>query len=163
MQRVIYPGSFDPLTNGHLDIIERGSGMFDEVVIAISQNAQKKHMFSLEERKRMVLACIKPYENVKVEIFSGLLVDYAKSRKAVALLRGLRATSDFDYEFQLANMNRKLAGDVHTIFMMTGEASYYISSTLVKEVAGLGGDVRNFVPAPVLNVLNQHYAVRKSS
>jgi len=160
MQRVIYPGSFDPLTNGHMDIIERASALFDQVVIAISHNMQKTHAFTLDERKEMVLACVAPYNNVEVDVFTGLLVDYAKRQKSFTLLRGLRAASDFEYEFQLANMNRKLAGDVQTIFMMTGEASFYVSSRLVKEVASLGGDVRDLVPAPVLNALNQRFSVK---
>lgn len=157
----IYPGSFDPLTNGHLDIIERARQTFDHVVVAISDNLQKDPTFSLKERVALVRACTAHLDGIEVDTFSGLLVDYAHARKVKTLLRGLRAVSDFEYEFQLASMNRKLAQDVETVFMMTGEASFYVSSRLVREVAHFGGDVSALVPPPVCEALLKKFPRRK--
>jgi pantetheine-phosphate adenylyltransferase len=145
MPVAIYPGSFDPLTNGHLSLIQRGLQMFDRLIVAIAVNPKKTPLFSLEERRELIReAC--PDPRVEVDSFQGLLVQYAKERKVNVLIRGLRAVSDFEYEFQLANMNRKLAPGIETVFMMTGEDYFYISSQLVREVASLGGDVAGMVP-----------------
>lgn len=157
MPVAIYPGSFDPLTNGHLSLIQRGLQMFDRVIVAIAVNPKKTPLFSLEERRELIRqAC--PDPRVEVDAFQGLLVQYAKQRQVNVLLRGLRAVSDFEYEFQLANMNRKLAPGIETVFMMTGEDYFYISSQLVREVAMFGGDVTGMVPDNVLAKLNEKFA-----
>lgn len=157
MKVAIYPGSFDPLTNGHLDIIERARQTFDRVIVAISNNVQKNHAFSVEERLVLVRGCTQSMPNIEVDTFDGLLVDYARSRGVKMILRGLRAVSDFEYEFQLANMNRKLAHDVQTMFFMTGEASFYVSSRLVREVAQFGGDLSEIVPPLVGQALQRKF------
>ena len=148
MPVAIYPGSFDPLTNGHLSLIQRGLQMFDRLIVAIAVNPKKTPLFTLEERRELIREACRD-ERVEVDAFQGLLVDYAKQRQVGVLLRGLRAVSDFEYEFQLANMNRKLAPGIETVFMMTGEDYFYISSQLVREVASLGGDVTGLVPENV--------------
>lgn len=144
--RAIYPGSFDPLTNGHLDLIERGSKIFDELIVAILRNSEKDPLFTLAERKEMLEEMVRRFENVHVETFEGLLVDYAMQKKAKAVLRGIRAISDYEYELQMALMNRKLQPQLETIFMMPAEAYSYLSSRLVKEIFRLGGSVRGLVP-----------------
>jgi pantetheine-phosphate adenylyltransferase len=144
--RAIYPGSFDPLTNGHLDLIERGSKIFDELIVAILRNSEKDPLFTLAERLEMLEHMTKRYENVRVETFEGLLVDYAMRKKAKAVLRGIRAISDYEYELQMALMNRKLQPQLETVFMMPAEAYSYLSSRLVKEIFRLGGSVRGLVP-----------------
>jgi pantetheine-phosphate adenylyltransferase len=149
MRVAIYPGSFDPLTNGHLSLIQRGMEMFDRLVVAIVVNPKKTPLFTMEERRQLIREAV-PDERVEVDHFEGLLVEYARRRGINVLLRGLRAVSDFDYEFQMANMNRKLAPKVETVFMMTGEDYFYISSQLVREVAGYGGSVKGLVPPNVL-------------
>jgi pantetheine-phosphate adenylyltransferase len=157
MRIAIYPGSFDPLTNGHLSLIQRGLQMFDRVIVAVAFNPKKVPLFTVDERKQLIReAC--PDARVEVDAFQGLLVEYAKQRGVNVLLRGLRAVSDFEYEFQLANMNRKLAPGIETVFMMTGEDYFYISSQLVREVASLGGDVEGLVPACVLARLKAKYS-----
>jgi pantetheine-phosphate adenylyltransferase len=157
MTVAIYPGSFDPLTNGHLSLIQRGLQMFDRVIVAIAVNPKKTPLFTLEERRELIRqAC--PDPRVEVDAFQGLLVQYAKQRNVSVLLRGLRAVSDFEYEFQLANMNRKLAPGIETVFMMTGEDYFYISSQLVREVASFGGDVTGMVPDNVLAKLQEKFA-----
>lgn len=161
MKIAIYPGSFDPLTNGHLDIIERARQTFDRVIVAISDNVQKQHAFDLDERIELVRGCTKDMPNIEVDTFHGLLVDYAHSRNIKTILRGLRAVSDFEYEFQLANMNRKLAHDVQTMFFMTGEASFYVSSRLVREVAQFGGDLSAIVPELVNKALKRKFSGEK--
>ncbi len=149
MSVAIYPGSFDPLTNGHLSIIQRGLTMFDRLIVAIATNPKKTPLFSVEERKELIReAC--PDPRVEIDSFEGLLVNYARQRGVKVLLRGLRAVSDFDYEFQMANMNRTLAPDVETVFMMTGEDYFYISSQIVREAASLGANVEGLVPRNVL-------------
>lgn len=153
----VYPGTFDPLTNGHVGIIRRGARLFDAVVVAVARDNAKKTLFSLEERVDMARETFRDNPAVVVEPFCGLLVDYAKRRGAVAILRGLRAVSDFDYEFQMALMNRKLRGDIQTVFLMTDFRWMYISSTSIKSVAGLGGNVGDLVPAPVLTRLRAVY------
>jgi pantetheine-phosphate adenylyltransferase len=142
----IYPGSFDPLTNGHLDLIERGSKIFDRLIVAILRNTEKTPLFSLAERRDMMEAMTEPWKNVSVDTFEGLMVDYAVKVKATAVLRGIRAISDYEYELQMALMNRKLAPNLETVFMMPAEAYSYLSSRLVREIAQLGGAVEGLVP-----------------
>ncbi|HEU4342559.1 MAG TPA: pantetheine-phosphate adenylyltransferase [Candidatus Binatia bacterium] len=153
----IYPGSFDPITNGHVDLVKRTLRVFDRVVVAIATNPGKdSSLFSVEERLQMireVFASVK--ERVQADSFEGLLVDYAERKGATVIIRGLRAVSDFEYEFQMAMMNHRLKPRVETFFMMTGESEFYISSRLVKEVVSLGGDVSGLVPANVLKKLNR--------
>lgn len=155
MRMVIYPGSFDPLTNGHLDVIQRAASLFDRVVVAVAQNEGKKPLFTLEERRQQVAHVIQDLPNVEADSFGGLLVDYASRRGACAVVRGLRAVSDFEFEFQLALMNRKLNGKVETIFMMPRDTYTFLSSRLVKEIARLGGDVAQFVPPSVGEALRR--------
>ena len=145
----VYPGSFDPPTFGHLDIIERSSRVFSQVIVAVASNLRKNVMFTPAERGAMLRKLTRPYSNVKVDSFRGLLVDYARDKGAHVLVRGLRAISDFEYEFQMAHMNKKLAPDVDTIFMMTGERYSYISSNIAKEIAAFGGKIDDLVPALV--------------
>lgn len=155
-QRVaIYPGSFDPLTLGHVDIIERGSSLFDVIIVAVLKNIDKKPMFSVDERLEMIDATFKNLENVRADSFSGLLVDYAAKRDATTIVRGIRAISDFEYEFQMALMNRRLAPTIETVFMMPAEEYSYVSSRLVKEVATLGGNIQGLVPQLVETRLNE--------
>ena len=142
----IYPGSFDPLTNGHLDLIERGSKIFDRLIVAILRNTEKTPLFSLAERREMTVAMTEQWDNVSVETFEGLMVDYAVKVKANAVLRGIRAISDYEYELQMALMNRKLAPNLETVFMMPAEAYSYLSSRLVREIAQLGGPISGLVP-----------------
>jgi pantetheine-phosphate adenylyltransferase len=142
----IYPGSFDPLTNGHLDLIERGSKIFDRLIVAILRNTEKTPLFSLAERREMMVAMTDQWDNVSVDTFEGLMVDYAVKVKATAVLRGIRAISDYEYELQMALMNRKLAPNLETVFMMPAEAYSYLSSRLVREIAQLGGAISGLVP-----------------
>ena len=142
----IYPGSFDPPTNGHLDLIDRGSKIFDELVVAILRNAEKTPLFSLGERRRMLEELTGDFKNVRVDVFDGLTVDYAARVDASAVLRGIRALSDYEYELQMALMNRKLRPDLETVFMMPAEQYSYLSSRLVREVARLNGDISGLVP-----------------
>jgi pantetheine-phosphate adenylyltransferase len=145
----IYPGSFDPLTNGHLDLIHRGSQIFDELIVAVLHNPDKDPLFTLEERIGMLKEFTAQHENVRVDSFGGLLVDYAQQVKAKALLRGIRAISDYEYELQMALMNRKLYPELETVFMMPAVSYSYVSSRLVKEIARLGGSVTGLVPKAV--------------
>jgi len=145
----IYPGSFDPPTNGHLDLIERGSKIFDELVVAILRNAEKSPLFSLAERRLMLEALTAHFKNVQVDTFDGLTVDYANRVGAGAVLRGIRALSDYEYELQMALMNRKLQPELETVFMMPAEQYSYVSSRLVREVAQLGGSIKDLVPEMV--------------
>jgi|SRR6185437_5365442 len=147
--KAIYPGSFDPLTNGHLDLIERGSKIFHELVVAILRNSEKQPLFEIEERQEMLMEATARWPNVRVDTFSGLLVDYVVQQNAQAVLRGIRAISDYEYELQMALMNRKLNASVETVFMMPAEAYSYLSSRLVKEIFRLGGSVRELVPPQV--------------
>jgi len=141
----IYPGSFDPITLGHIDIIDRASKIFDEVVVTLAVNPSKKPLFSTEERLEMINDAIRDFKNVTIEKFDGLLVNYATKKKALVIIRGLRAISDFEYEFQMALMNRKLANDIQTVFLMPHEKYTYLNSTIVKGVARFGGNVDTFV------------------
>ncbi|HET7747875.1 MAG TPA: pantetheine-phosphate adenylyltransferase [Terriglobales bacterium] len=154
----IYPGSFDPLTNGHLDLIERGAKIFDELIVAILRNPEKEPLFSLEERLEMIRAMTRERENVRVDSFDGLMVDYALKVGATAVLRGIRAISDYEYELQMALMNRKLEPRLETVFMMPAETYSYLSSRLVREVATLGGSVRGLVPELVEKKLRDKLA-----
>ncbi|MEY2503902.1 MAG: pantetheine-phosphate adenylyltransferase [Verrucomicrobiota bacterium] len=153
IRRAIYPGSFDPVTNGHLDVIERARKLFDEVIVAVAHNDQKNPLFALDERLDLLQATIGRLKNVEIAPLDGLLVDFAVARKATAVIRGLRAISDFEFEFQMALMNRKLNAKVETIFLMPKEEYTYLSSRIVKEIARLGGDVKEFVPARVAQAL----------
>ena len=149
MRTAIYPGSFDPLTNGHLDVVQRAAKLFDRVVVAVAKNEGKKPLFTLNERLALVKQAVKHLPNVEADPFDILLVEYVAQQKAQAILRGLRAVSDFEFEFQLALMNRKLDENIETIFMMPKDTYTFLSSRIVKEIARLGGDVGAFVPAHV--------------
>jgi pantetheine-phosphate adenylyltransferase len=153
----IYPGSFDPMTNGHLDLIARGSRMVERLVVAVLKNHSKQPLFSVEERMEIVREVVEPYGNVEVGSFEGLLVDYAAKRGANLILRGIRAISDYEYELQMALMNRRLKPEMETAFLMAGEANSFISSHLVKEVVSLGGDVSGMVPPTVLRRLHARF------
>jgi len=156
--RAIYPGSFDPLTNGHLDLIERSSKIFEELIVAILRNVEKDPLFTVSERRQMLEEMVKPYRNVRVDVFEGLLVDYAVQKQATVLLRGIRAVSDYEYELQMALMNRKLQPGLETVFMLPAEAYSYLSSRLVKEIFRLGGSVRGLVPELVEQKLREKFA-----
>ncbi len=149
MKKAIYPGSFDPLTFGHLDVLDRAVKIFDKVIIAVAKNPDKAPLFTLEERCEMILQATRGNPKVEVDAFDGLLVKYAARKGASVVLRGVRALTDFEYEFQMALTNRKLANDIETIFMMPSESYSYFSSRMIKEVARLGGDITNFVPKAV--------------
>ncbi|HUC99301.1 MAG TPA: pantetheine-phosphate adenylyltransferase [Candidatus Polarisedimenticolaceae bacterium] len=155
----IYPGSFDPITNGHVDLVKRALRVFDKVIVAIASNAGKDtSLFSVEERLRMIREVFEPLKDrVQADSFQKLLVDYAERKQAPVIIRGLRAVSDFEYEFQMAMMNHRLQPNVETFFMMTGESQFYISSRLVKEVVSLGGNVEGLVPGNVLKNLNRKF------
>ena len=153
IRRAIYPGSFDPVTFGHLDVIDRARKLFDEVIVAVAHNDQKHPLFSLDERLSFLRNALGKISNVEVAPLDGLLVNFAIARKAAAVIRGLRAISDFEFEFQMALMNRKLEATVETIFLMPKEEYTYLSSRIVKEIARLGGDVTDFVPKPVAKAL----------
>ncbi|HET6438227.1 MAG TPA: pantetheine-phosphate adenylyltransferase [Anaeromyxobacter sp.] len=156
MPRVaIYPGSFDPLTNGHLAIIQRGLHVFDRLVVAVATNPDKAPLFTPEERQALIAGAVGNDPRVEVDAFQGLLVDYARAKGVHTVLRGLRAASDFEYEFMLANMNRKLDPEFESVFVMTGEDYFFVSARLVREVAHFGGDVSAFVPPNVLEGLRR--------
>lgn len=148
-RKAIYPGSFDPVTFGHLDLIERALNLFDELIVVVASNASKKTLFTAGERAAFLKAALKKYSRVKVVNWDGLTVHLAEKEDAYTLIRGIRATSDFDYEFQMALTNRKLAPKIDTLFLMPSESHFYLSSRLIKEIAQLGGDVRRYVPSGV--------------
>ena len=152
----VYPGTFDPITNGHLDILQRALRVFDRVIVTIAPNVRKNPLFTTEERIRFIRDA-NDSPGLEFEVFEGLLVDFCKSKNASVIVRGLRALADFEYEFQFAHMNRRLAPNVDTVFFMTDERNHYVSSSLVKEVAGFGGDVTGLVPAPVAAALADKY------
>ncbi|MEI8235096.1 MAG: pantetheine-phosphate adenylyltransferase [Verrucomicrobiota bacterium] len=158
MRRAVYPGSFDPVTNGHLDVIERAARQYDEVLVAIAHNETKTGLFTFEERVALLQEAVQQHPNVQVTQFQGLLVDYARSVQAQVILRGLRAVSDFEYEFQMALMNRKLDSDVETMFLMPKEEYTYLSSRLVKEIARLGGSIDAFVPDCIARALRKKFS-----
>ena len=145
----IYPGSFDPVTNGHLDLIERGQKMFDRLIVAVLKNTEKEPMFSVPERVDMLREVTRHWESVEIDVFEGLLVDYARKRGAAVILRGIRAVSDYDYELQMALMNRKLEPRLETVFMMPGETYSYLSAKVVREIAHFGGPLAGLVPPTV--------------
>ena len=153
----VYPGSFDPLTNGHIDLVERGLKLFDKVVIVALNNRSKKPLFSVEERLDMIRNCFKGVDSVEVDAFDGLVVDYARKRNAKAILRGMRAVSDFENEFQMAMFNRRLNRDVQTVFLMTGMRWIFTSSSGIKEVASFGGDVSGMVPPSIEKKLKEKF------
>ena len=163
MKRIaVYPGSFDPITYGHIDLIERADGLFDELIVAVARNIRKTDLFSVPERLDMIRELTKDYGNVSVDAFDGLLVDYIREKQACCVVRGLRAFSDFEYEFQMALTNRKLNDSYETIFLMTHENYSFISSSLVKEVIEFGGDIGAFVPKVVEEKLKgKYYAQRE--
>ena len=150
---VIYPGTFDPITNGHVDLIERAGKLFDKIIVAVAMSEGKSPLFDVEKRVSIVEEVVAPMKNIEVIGFKGLLVDFAKEHNANALLRGLRAVSDFEYEFQLANMNRRLSPNLESLFLTPAEQFSFISSTLVREIATLNGDVSQFVPEAVQRAL----------
>ncbi len=145
-QKAIYPGSFDPVTDGHIDVIKRAAYIFDEVIVAVANNTQKKTLFTIDERVEMLKEATRELKGIHVETFEGLVVEYARRKKIKVIIRGLRMLSDFEYEFQMALTNRRLAEDVETVFLMPSESHSYLSSTLLKEAASLGADVSSFVP-----------------
>jgi pantetheine-phosphate adenylyltransferase len=159
----IYPGSFDPITNGHLDLIQRGSRTFDHLIVSILRNDAKQPLFSVEERVEMLREVVHVYPNVEVDSFDGLLVDYASARQATVLLRGIRAISDYEYELQMALMNRRLRPEIETVFMMAHEAYSFISSRLVKQVFSLGGNIAGLVPPSVEARLNTRLTKQKTA
>ncbi|MGD2271181.1 MAG: pantetheine-phosphate adenylyltransferase [Desulfobacterales bacterium] len=161
MQKVaIYPGSFDPVTNGHLDILERGLKIFDKIIIAILQNPGKEYLFTVEERLEMLSLTLDKFKNVEIDTFDGLLVDYAAKRKANAILRGMRAVSDFEYEFQMALMNRRLNRDIQTVFMMTGLRWIFTSSSIIKEAAQFGGNIEGMVSPIVFQKIKEKFGLK---
>ena len=159
MRIAIYPGTFDPITNGHLDLIDRATVLFDQIYVAIADNLEKEPLFSEAERVEMVKACVKSKKNVKVISFVGLLADLSKKLKAVAIIRGLRAVSDFEYEFQMALMNRKLYANAETVFLMPSARYTFLSSTMIKDIARFGGDISKFVPKLVERKLKEKFGV----
>jgi len=157
----IYPGTFDPITNGHIDLIERGLRIFDELLIAVAPSARKHPLFELDERVEMIRNAVAKHSNVRVEAFRGLLVEYARRKKGVALIRGLRAVSDFEYEMQIALMNRRIDTAIETVFLMPSEEYSFLSSTIVKEVASFGGSVKGLVPPRVEIALRKKFNMSK--
>jgi pantetheine-phosphate adenylyltransferase len=157
MRRAIYPGSFDPITKGHIDVIQRAAKLFDEVIVAVAFNDQKKTLFNPAERVAMIGAVVDGASNIRVVRFNGLLVEFARDQQAVAVVRGLRAVSDFEFEFQMALMNRKLEPTIETIFLTPREEYTYLSSRIVKEIARLGGNVDAFVPPSVAKALAERF------
>jgi len=159
MRRAVYPGSFDPVTNGHLDVIKRASRLFDEVLVAVAVNDAKVGMFSYEERVALLEEALVDFGNVKVTRFEGLLVDFVMAQNAQTVVRGLRAISDFEFEFQMALMNRKLNPQVETLFLMASEEYTYLSSRMIKEIARLGGEIDRFVPNSVASALREKFGI----
>ncbi len=162
MKRVIYPGTFDPVTNGHIDIIKRARDLFDEVVVTVAKNPIKTELFSVEERIEMLEESLKEYENIVVDSYGGLIVDHAKNIGAVGIIRGLRAVSDFEFEFQMALMNRRLSNGLKTIFLMPHEKYTYLNSTIIRNVSQFDGDITDLVPPIVVQRLKEKYAELKA-
>lgn len=159
----VYPGTFDPITNGHVDVIERAAALFDKVIVVCAVNRKKINLFTEEERLEMAQESLSHLQNVNVEIFRGLIVDFARSKGAIALIRGARAVSDFEYEFQIALMNRKLEPDVHTVFLMPRENYTYLNSSIIRELSNYGQDVSEFVPPVVARKLKEKFEEREKS
>lgn len=159
-RRAVYPGTFDPVTNGHLDLIRRSLQLFDEVIVAVAERSTKHPLFDVRERVDLLRQSTKGWRGVRVEAFSGLLVKYARDKQCQCIVRGLRAVADFEYEFQMALMNRKLAANIETIYLMPSEIYTYLSSSIIKEVAVLGGDIKRFVPVPVQKALRERYGAK---
>jgi len=159
LKTAVYPGTFDPITNGHIDIIKRALNIFDKVIIAISVDSTKNPFFTVEERIKMISEAVKDIQRIEIDSFSGLLVDYAKKTNAIAVIRGLRAVSDFEYEFQMALMNRRLNENIETVFLMPNEKFTYLNSSIVREVVSLGGDISDFVPENVKNELKKKWDI----
>ena len=153
----IYPGSFDPITNGHVDIVQRALAMFDRVIVAIAENVRKAPLFTVEERKQHIREALNGDPRVEVDAFEGLLIEYVQRRGSKIVVRGLRALADFEYEFQLAHMNRRLGRGIDTVFLMTSEKDFYVASSLVKEVAQFGGDITGLVPPGVQAALEKKF------
>lgn len=158
MKLAIYPGFFDPFTMGHMNIVERAAGIFENVVVAIASDSPKQGLFTIEQRVAMIHESLKSLKNVTVETFSGLLVEYAKKKKSAVLIRGLRTVSDFEYEFQMALANKVMVSSIETLFMMTDSRYSYLSSTIIREVARLRGDISEMVPEPVAKLIKEKYA-----
>src|SRR4051812_4056158 len=159
MRHCIYPGTFDPITHGHLDVLARATKLFDNVTVAVALDSTKAPLFTAEERMEMIRPNVAQYQNIRIVTFSGLLVNFAREQKAAAIIRGLRALSDFEFEFNMALMNRHLEGDIETIFVMPNEQFSYTSSSLVKQIAKLGGDMAHFVPANVAAALKAKFKI----
>jgi len=157
MKKVVYPGTFDPITNGHIDLIGRACKLFDHVIVAVAQSAAKKPLFDLDERVALAKTTLKDFDQVEVCGFDGLLAHFVKEQQASAVIRGLRAVSDFEYEFQLANMNRAMMPEMESIFLTPSERFSYLSSTMVREIASMGGDVSQFVPSVIEDALNKKF------
>jgi pantetheine-phosphate adenylyltransferase len=157
MRRAIYPGTFDPLTNGHLDLIKRGLRIFDEVIIAVAPSLKKQPLFTLEERLVFIKSAVKGLKGARAAVFDGLLVEYVRKTKGIAILRGLRFVSDFEYELQIALMNRRLNHNVETVFMMPSEEYTFLTSSIIKEVTSFGGSVKGLVPEEVEKALREKY------
>jgi pantetheine-phosphate adenylyltransferase len=155
----IYPGTFDPITNGHLDLVKRGLMIFDEVIIAVAPSHRKQPLFTLKERLKMIRSAIKKFKRVKVEAFNGLLIEYVRKKKGIAILRGLRAVSDFEYELQMAHMNRRLDTNIETVFMMPSEEYSFLTSSIVKEIASYGGSVKGLLTDDVENALREKFKI----
>lgn len=158
--KVIFPGTFDPITNGHIELVERAAKMFSVVVVAVAENARKSPTFDIQTRVALAKEALQSIKNVEVQGFSVLLADFVRSQNAKGIIRGLRAVSDFEYEFQLANMNRRLAPDIETLFLTPAEHNSFISSSLVSEIAQLGGDITSFVPPVVAKALSEKFKVK---
>lgn len=157
----VCPGSFDPITLGHLDIITRASAMFDKIIVVVMNNASKHYTFSPDERKSMIEKCVSNLGNVEVDLYDGLLADYAAQKNACAIIKGLRAMSDFEYEFQMALTNKKLNPSVETLFLTTSAQNMYLSSSMVKQIAGMGGEIDDFVPPVILNDIIKRISLKK--
>lgn len=157
MRIALYPGTFDPVTNGHLDVINRASKLFDKVIITVAKNEPKNPAFTLSERRALIEPNVASISNIEVKEFDGLVIDYAKSQGAIALIRGLRAVSDFEYELQMGQMNRNLDDNIETLFLLPNEAYTFISSSMIKQVAAYGGDISRFVPENVYSALKEKY------
>jgi pantetheine-phosphate adenylyltransferase len=157
----IYPGTFDPITNGHIDLIKRSLKIFDEVIIAVAKSQKKTPLFTVEERIELIKEVVKDLNGARVEVFDSLLAEYTKSKNGIAIIRGLRAVSDFEYELQMALMNRRLDADIETVFMMPSEEYTFLSSTIIKEVASFGGSVKGLVPEVIERALREKFKIKK--